>query len=160
MRLTIVRHARAGNKRSWEGPDELRPLDAYGEQHAKALAVVLAEYPVSRLLSSPARRCVQTLRPLADDLDLPIGIWDGLARDAHASRLAGCFAHPVFADVVVCTHGEVMRQLFARLRRDETVLADGGPFDRDRLLTKGTAWRVTVSRDGRVVELRHIAPVV
>lgn len=38
MRLIILRHATAGNKRHWSGPDAQRPLDTDGERTAELLA--------------------------------------------------------------------------------------------------------------------------
>lgn len=156
MRLTIVRHARAGNKRTWTEPDLIRPLEPVGEVRAVALASILAERPVARLVSSPATRCVQTLQPLADLVDLPIEIWDGLGPEAHVSSLTACFGDPSFGDAVLCTHGEVMRPLLRKLdlRR---VTRRGDRLDRRRLLTKGSAWRLRISH-GRIVELDHLVP--
>ena len=37
MSLLVVRHARAGSRRHWDGPDETRPLSGRGRRQAKAL---------------------------------------------------------------------------------------------------------------------------
>ena len=79
MDLYLVRHAHAGSRSSWEGRDLHRPLSKKGRRQADAIADLLAEAGIERLLSSPARRCVQTLEPLAAQsgtklrLDLPDG---------------------------------------------------------------------------------------
>ena len=58
--LIIVRHTSAGHK---VGDDLARRLDAKGERDAVALASLLAAFaPHGRVLSSPARRCVDTVR--------------------------------------------------------------------------------------------------
>ena len=157
MRLTIVRHARAGNKRTWAAPDHLRPLDATGVQQALDLAPLLASHKVSRLISSPTARCVQTLQPLADRTGLPIERWSGLAPDADASDLLAGFGHPAFGDAVLCTHGEVMRPLL-RILDLERLGRGHRRIDRRRLLTKGSAWRLRISDKGRVIDLEHIIP--
>ena len=64
--LIVVRHATAGQKADWHGDDLLRPLDAGGEQEAGLLADLLCCFaPAARVISSPALRCTQTMRPYA-----------------------------------------------------------------------------------------------
>ena len=171
--LTVVRHARAGSKRAWKQADHLRPLDATGRRRAERLAELLARGPVTRLLSSPARRCLETLEPLAALVGLPIEESEVLAAHADSTGLLAWVADPVFADVVLCTHGEVMQPLLATVPAPRLVDGrvrggggggrsggggGGGKVDRDRLMTKGSAWRLTVSANGRVVELEHVLP--
>jgi 8-oxo-dGTP pyrophosphatase MutT (NUDIX family)/phosphohistidine phosphatase SixA len=65
--LILLRHAKARPKDGWEHADAGRPLDDSGQAGAKSLAGLLACFaPRPRLLSSPALRCTDTLRPLAD----------------------------------------------------------------------------------------------
>jgi phosphohistidine phosphatase SixA len=157
VRLTIVRHARAGAKRDWDGPDEVRPLDILGKAQAAALAPKLAAGTVRRLVSSPALRCVQTLQPLSELLDMPIESWDALAPHAGAAGLRTTLGHPAFDDAVLCTHGEVLRPLLRTLRRRGVGL-DGVRLHGRRLLAKGSAWRVEIAADGTVSLFEHIAP--
>jgi 8-oxo-(d)GTP phosphatase len=64
--LILVRHASAGRKADWPGDDQLRPLDARGAADAQALAGLLACFaPTARVISSPAMRCTDTVRPYA-----------------------------------------------------------------------------------------------
>jgi broad specificity phosphatase PhoE len=69
----LVRHAHA----DWE-PDEMRPLSPRGEADALRVADTLAPYPISCIVSSPYRRAVQTLQPLADRRRLSIQLYPGL----------------------------------------------------------------------------------
>src|SRR6202035_928018 len=65
--LILVRHASAGRKADWPGDDGLRPLDAAGVADARVLASLMACFaPVARVISSPAVRCTDTVRPYAD----------------------------------------------------------------------------------------------
>jgi 8-oxo-dGTP pyrophosphatase MutT (NUDIX family) len=65
--LILVRHASAGDKAGWPGDDESRPLDAKGVMHALVLAGLLACFtPTARVLSSPALRCTESVRPYAE----------------------------------------------------------------------------------------------
>ena len=70
--VVIVRHARAGKRGGWAGPDEERPLDRRGRAQAAALVEVLAGYQVERIHSSAARRCRETVTPLAEAVDIAI----------------------------------------------------------------------------------------
>ena len=64
--LILVRHASAGRKADWPGEDAMRPLDAAGVADARALAGLMACFaPVARVISSPALRCTDTVRPYA-----------------------------------------------------------------------------------------------
>lgn len=70
--LALFRHAHAGNRATWSGPDTARPLDPAGMAQARQLADLAALIRPDGLRSATARRCVQTLEPLAARLDLPI----------------------------------------------------------------------------------------
>jgi len=65
--LILLRHANAVARRNWDGPDPERPLTPRGHLQAQALPGLLAAYGVSRLISSPAARCTQTLMPYAHE---------------------------------------------------------------------------------------------
>ncbi|WP_369139751.1 NUDIX hydrolase [Modestobacter versicolor] len=72
-RVLLVRHASAGNRGDYAGPDAERPLDRRGRAQAAVLAGVLPVFAPARLLTAPPVRCRQTLAPLADALGLPVG---------------------------------------------------------------------------------------
>jgi 8-oxo-(d)GTP phosphatase len=63
--LILVRHAAAGSKSQWRKGDASRPLDGRGKQQAKVLARLLRCFGTARVLSSPAERCLATVRPFA-----------------------------------------------------------------------------------------------
>jgi len=64
--LILLRHASAGHKADWPGDDRGRPLDEGGAADARALAELLTCFaPVARVISSPALRCTDTVRPYA-----------------------------------------------------------------------------------------------
>jgi 8-oxo-(d)GTP phosphatase len=64
--LILVRHASAGYRDDWPGQDLLRPLDAEGTMDALLLADLLACFaPRARVISSPAVRCTESVRPYA-----------------------------------------------------------------------------------------------
>jgi probable phosphoglycerate mutase len=54
-------------------------LSEQGVEQAKRLPDALARFPVSRVLSSPQRRAIQTAQPVADALGLTIDVDERLA---------------------------------------------------------------------------------
>jgi 8-oxo-(d)GTP phosphatase len=72
--VVLLRHARAGDRRRWRGPDADRPLDPTGLARARELAVILGRFHPARLVSAAPLRCIQTLEPLAAATGLTIDI--------------------------------------------------------------------------------------
>jgi 8-oxo-dGTP diphosphatase len=117
--LILVRHASAGRKGDWPGDDESRPLDAQGVADAQALARLLACFALTaRVISSPTRRCTETMRPYAAGFG---GTVEAEARLAPRARSAGFSSRTELADslrrllsdliaerrpAVVCLHRE------------------------------------------------------
>jgi 8-oxo-dGTP diphosphatase len=159
MQLTIVRHATAGQKREWTDPDMERPLDELGRRQAEALGTLLRRAAVTRIVSSPATRCLQTMAPLATALGLPVEITDDLGPDAFTRKiLLACLEDPTFDDAVLCTHGEQLAPLLQH--EDIARLARRNRIKRETLLTKGSAWRLGIDAGGRVTKLTHLLPNV
>ena len=70
--LYLIRHAKAGHRQRWEGPDHVRPLTRSGRRQAEALVEQFRDAPFTRLVSSPYVRCRQTLEPLSRERGLPV----------------------------------------------------------------------------------------
>ncbi len=88
-RLLLVRHASAGEKDDFDGPDELRPLDRKGRAQARRLAEVLPLFGVRRVLAAEPLRCQQTMAPLGKAVgveveSLPEMGEEEFSRDPHA----------------------------------------------------------------------------
>lgn len=79
--LLLVRHASAGERSDFAGPDDERPLDARGRAQAARLAQVLTAFGPTEVLAAPPVRCVQTVTPLAEALGLPLGSVPELGED-------------------------------------------------------------------------------
>jgi 8-oxo-dGTP diphosphatase len=150
MPLLVVRHARAGHRRRWDGPDEHRPLSGRGRRQAEALVGPLAAYEPTRLLSSPTVRCAQTLEPLASKLDLPVELTDALAEGGPARAIVALAREQMGSTAVLCSHGEVIPILLDALEREDgLVLPDDYPC------AKGSTW-VIGERRGRYVDARYL----
>src|SRR5688500_17380136 len=98
-RTAVVRHACAGRKGSWSGPDDERPLDPAGVEQAEALADLWSrdEQPPAGLRSSPTRRCIQTLEPLASRDGLEIAADDRLCPGRPLDQLVDLLTSPALA---------------------------------------------------------------
>ena len=70
--VLLVRHGSAGSGSEWDGPDDVRPLDAKGQAQAERLARVLPVFGVTSVHSARRTRCEQTVAPLADRLGLTV----------------------------------------------------------------------------------------
>lgn len=162
MRVLLVRHGCAGDKREWRGPDAERPLDDVGRHQAGALADVLAPTGLRRLATSPTRRCRDTLAPLARSTGLAVDDVAELGVEAGVDELLALLTRPDARDGVFCTHGEAMRRLLDVLRSVGTPIDAGRRDDGQRdddLLGKGTGWELTVDdRSARIVGVRHVRP--
>ena len=120
MSLLVVRHARAGSRRHWDGPDEKRPLSGRGRRQAVALVNLLAPFAPARTLSSPYVRSVETVEPLGEKLGVPIEPSDALAEGASAEDVVALARSLTGSTVVLCSHGDVIYALLDALARDES----------------------------------------
>jgi broad specificity phosphatase PhoE len=150
--LLLVRHAHAGDKSRWQGPDRLRPLSLAGQAEAAGLVVRLEDYPIERILTSPTLRCQQTIEPLARDRRLRIQEELTLGVDAEAGRVLALLAELRLQDTVVCTHGEVIGQVLTRL------VAEGLAVDQPLAWPKGSTWLLEGTL-GRFTHARYLPPL-
>jgi 8-oxo-dGTP diphosphatase len=150
--LLLVRHAHAGEKATWQGPDALRPLSTSGQAEAMGLVVRLRSCPVQRILSSPALRCLQTIEPLARERGLPVERSDALGREADATELLDLVRGPLLRGTVLCTHGEGLGRLLP------TLVAGGLTVSAPLQWPKGCAW-VLEREDGRIARARYLPPL-
>lgn len=129
MLILLVRHGHAGSKQAWTGDDRLRPLSERGRTEADALVGVLRPYSPGRIVSSPLIRCVETVEPLATALGLAVETSDALSPDARepativARRVPGIRSDAV----VLCTHGEVIEDMQARISKDLATIFGNRP---------------------------------
>ncbi len=116
--VILLRHAKAVAKSHWKRADDRRPLDDAGRADAKALAELLACFgPRARLITSPAARCVETLRPFAELSGAELREEPSLYIHHHSSRtdpadsptsIAALLAEAVTAGepTIFCAHRE------------------------------------------------------
>jgi phosphohistidine phosphatase SixA len=103
--MLLIRHARAGEREEWSGDDRRRPLDDRGRNQAADLVGALAGYPLTRILSSPYDRCVQTVEPLAKARGLEVELRDELGEERQLDDGVELARSLLDQDVAVCGHG-------------------------------------------------------
>ena len=136
----VVRHADAGKRGAIA--DDRRPLSRRGRAQAAAIADVLADAGITRLVASPYVRCVETLAPLGEHLGLEVELRDELGEGAGAAG-ALALVDAAEATMAICSHGDVIGSLVEALDRR------GVPRDDDRV-AKGSTWALTCAADGVV----------
>lgn len=149
--VELVRHARALPRAGWDADDRERPLTPSGERQAEALAAQLGGEGPAALLSSPFRRCLQTLAPLGAVLGLPV------VGDERLAEFAGL--PPLVADepwltsawlagralevigeggaegrMVLCTHGDVASALLTALAARDGLDLPSAPLRKGALV--------------------------
>jgi len=157
--LLLVRHASAGARGS--GPEDLaRPLDARGLAQAAALPALLAPLltsptappsaPPIEIRSSPARRCMETVQPLATQFGTAViedhALVEGCDVPTLHDRLATLRGPAVWS-----SHGDVIPELLAMLARRGL---DLGPAPR---CSKGSTWVLDLV-GGEVRTARYLPP--
>jgi phosphohistidine phosphatase SixA len=151
VKLYLVRHAQAGDRSAWDQPDALRPLSPRGARQAAAIGDLLTGSGVKRLLSSPAVRCVDTLRPLGEAIGLEVTSDDRLAEGAGADGVLDLIAEVGTAPAALCSHGDVIPDLL------DLLVQRGLRPDDPLRWQKGSAWEL--EWDGRdVTGARYLPP--
>lgn len=77
VQLLLIRHALPVRSEPGEGSDP--HLSETGFEQARRLPEALARHPISRLVSSPQQRAIQTAQPVADARGMTVEIDDRLA---------------------------------------------------------------------------------
>jgi 8-oxo-dGTP diphosphatase len=149
----LVRHAHAGRKSQWEGPDETRPLSARGRREALGLIEQLGPYPLGRVLSSPAERCLQSVQPLAHRLGRPVEPNAALGVDGTGPQVLELLVSPALDRAVLCTHGEVIGKVFEELQQAGIELSDPPRW------AKGSTWILQLD-NGHGWRGTYLEPVV
>jgi len=125
MPLLLVRHGRAGERSEWDGDDRDRPLDQVGMRQAGELDELLAGLSIEAVYTSPYRRCIETVEPIAAARSLALEERDELGEERQVDGIAlvrSLAGH----DVLVCGHGglEAALQRTPKWRKGSTFVVD------------------------------------
>ena len=152
-KVYLVRHAKAGERRLWEGDDIDRPLSTKGRKQSQLLAKRLAALDVSTLHSSPYVRCTQTLEPLGDRLRRSIAIDPRLSEEMPFEPVLEMLAE-VPAGAVLCSHGDVIPATIGALERRGVDLRTPPDW------RKATVWVLKRNKHGEIVHATVWPPPV
>lgn len=118
--LIVLRHAKAANRGVWLSSDATRPLTPRGRAQADAIVGPLRAFGVQKIVSSDARRCVETVKPLARSLDVKISKTPLLSQDAwdegesDPRTVVGKRVRAGTA-TVLCSHGPVLPDILREI---------------------------------------------
>lgn len=132
----LVRHAKAGERRVWDGDDEDRPLSKTGWKQARAVAGRLRSKNTTRLVSSPYLRCIQTLEPLGELSSAEVEVDERLAEGADFEPVLDLITE-VPDGTVLCSHGDLIPPVIQALHRR------GMELQAEPDWRKGTIWVLT-----------------
>ena len=144
-KLYLVRHADAGHRRDHDGPDEQRPLSERGRRQAEGLSNQLHDAGITRLVTSPYVRCIETLAPLGGRLTLPVEDDARLAEGQGATGALDLAATLRHTSAVLCSHGDVIPDTMAALERR------GCEFTSPLEWRKGSVWVLHRDGNGEIV---------
>ncbi len=166
--LILLRHASAGEKEDWPADDDSRPLDTKGKMDAFALAGLLPCFaPEAQVLSSPALRCTESVRPYATgfggavEAEAALGLsgrqGDFSSRTSRGDVFTGLVRDLVAAGrpAVLCLHRENLPKALAAAC---AALGAPPPEHPDPPLSKGGFWVVHMAA-GELAGLERYAPL-
>jgi phosphohistidine phosphatase SixA len=138
--VLLLRHASAGQRLSSPGVDRFRRLDDAGRVVARQLVWALAHREITRIVSSPLARCIESVVPIAESRGLVVETRWELAPDVTMEDVVTLLADLPDTSLV-CTHREVIEQLLGR----------------DSECEKGGAWLVE-RKEGELVPTLYLEP--
>jgi phosphohistidine phosphatase SixA len=150
MSIYLVRHAKAGSRKAWSGPDELRPLSKAGRAQARALAKWFADKDVTRIVSSSFVRCRETVEPFAHRIGFEVELSNALTEGAPLADSLRLVEKLLDENAVLCTHGDVLGNLLTCYSQSGVELGD------DRM-EKGSVWVIEYV-DDEAREARYVGP--
>jgi 8-oxo-dGTP pyrophosphatase MutT (NUDIX family)/phosphohistidine phosphatase SixA len=144
--IILIRHGRAGKREAWTGSDLLRPLDRAGRAQARALIPLVTAFKPERIISAAPLRCLQTVQPLAESLQLRVEIESAFGDSRYLrdrDNTQACLQQLVKSDhvTVVCSQGDTIPGLINDLRPRPP---------RPSRTAKGAAW-VLGCRDAAII---------
>jgi len=147
-RILLTRHAHAGDRTKWKGKnDAKRPISKKGRRQAMGLVDQLRPFAIDRIISSPARRCLETVEPLAADRRLPVEGAKELWEESGKKKVARVLRAHGIGSTVMSTHGPNVALAMVELT---------GAVN-PKQMEKGSTWVLDLD-GGRVAAASYLSP--
>jgi 8-oxo-dGTP diphosphatase len=159
--VILLRHAAAVSKKAWRETghaDLARPLSDVGKEQARVLSELLCTFAPARVVSSAARRCLDTVTPYAERAGVPVIQEPGFTVDSGAQGHGGAdwdatldarlrIAEAVRSrrPVIICAHRQNLSWMLA-----EACAIAGAPVPDGPPLARGAFWVLQLG-GGRLV---------
>ena len=179
--LILVRHGKAESRKSWQGSEATRPITPLGSASSYALGRELACYAPNRIVSSPWKRCVETVATFAHDSSLYIEQIAELTEDHHENKPKStlsvliseiqnldCNTQNTEANInnstVMCLHRPIIGTFFDYLRgitkprAHKRILSQKSPY-----MPTGSAIVLHISntsKGARIIDIEKVLPIV
>jgi phosphohistidine phosphatase SixA len=131
--ILLVRHAVPISRGEWRGDDIDRPLTDAGLRRAQGLVTLFRVYRIATILTSPQRRCWETVIYAAAALGARLEFDDRLA-GSDPTKLMNVLTENVSDLVAVCGRGQPIRGVLASLNNSPRVAASALPC------AQGSVW--------------------
>lgn len=185
--LILVRHGKAESRKSWQGSEATRPITPLGSAASYALGRELACYAPNRIVSSPWKRCMETVATFAHDSSLSIEQIAELTEDHHENKPKStlsvliseiqnldCNAQNtqntqnteanINNSIVMCLHRPIIGTFFDYLRgitkprAHKRILSQKSPY-----MPTGSAIVLHISntsKGARIIDIEKVLPIV
>ncbi|MFZ1381491.1 MAG: NUDIX domain-containing protein [Scrofimicrobium sp.] len=165
--IMLLRHAKAVAREKWEGTEAERPLTRVGVAEASDMVDLLSAFGITRVVTSPWRRCEQTVLPYAvlgsADVKRDEVLTEDWVRDdpAESSKVVAKLIKGRRAATVVCFHGPGLEALEKPLREiaSKSVLATMNHPDPMLNKAEMLVAHVTLTEKPRVLEAERHHPL-
>jgi 8-oxo-(d)GTP phosphatase len=160
MPLFLVRHAQAGSRQEFQGPDDtIRPLTGRGRHQAADIAGIVKDMAAglpTTVLTSPYRRCIETIAPFSAAIAQPYVIDERLAEGP--TEPACVFVREVAPllqtqAIVLCSHGDILPKILETLHYEDDL--DLGSEPR---VQKASIWMLDTDADFRFDRAVYFKP--
>ena len=127
----LLRHAKAVTRDEWQGEDDDRPLDSYGQNQAKRLLAMYQVFNLEQIHSSDAVRCYDTVIPIAKGLNIRLEVTGKLSEDTYKKDKEKAFDYAKELmksneSVLLCSHNPILPKMLNKLTKKSEVDADEG----------------------------------
>jgi 8-oxo-dGTP diphosphatase len=150
VNVYVLRHAKAGSRSRWDGPDELRPLSKAGRRQAREIAQQLGDAGITRILSSPYVRCRESVEPLGKRIGVVTELNDAIAEGKPLREALRLVEKVSDQPTLLCTHGDIVADVLSHCERHGVHIGDWR-------LEKGSTWVLTIEH-GSIVAAAHLPP--